>query len=410
MDPVPFSGQPLKRSHRLVEKLSLPKVLTETIYFFLMLEVTKTIKAKVHSPTNSKWNSLDKLWKEWVNSLDKDKDYQKLREETQLPSYYARSLSWKVGEGDFSPILMDKDSFRIKETGNKHANFFISIRTLNERIWLPLRMWDNHEEILGEAEICDSILIKRNGEFYIHIVVKKEIKVSSYSSVLGVDLGEKVLATSVVLSGQSGSVTSSINSPEFHGKDVRGVRRHYAWLRKRLGEKKLLEEIERISDKESRIVNNRCHEISKRIVEKAERNDSVIVIGNLKGLNGDTGKGKRMNRIVNSMPHGKLTRYIKYKAKWKGIPVVLADESHSSITCHKCGRKGKRPSQGQFKCPSCGTEYNADLNGAINIGKRFLDQWLRDGAVWLSAQEDAKSTNAEVQSVQKAETSTQAQN
>ncbi len=31
-----------------------------------------------------------------------------------------------------------------------------------------------------------------------------------------------------------------------------------------------------------------------------------------------------------------------------------------------------------FKFPSCGLKYNADLNGAVNISKRFLDHWLGD--------------------------------
>ncbi|MCS4541662.1 MAG: transposase, partial [Euryarchaeota archaeon] len=50
-----------------------------------------------------------------------------------------------------------------------------------------------------------------------------------------------------------------------------------------------------------------------------------------------------------------------------------------SITCHKCGAKGVRIKR-LFKC-SCGLEYNADLNGAINIANRFLDYMFGNRAV-----------------------------
>ncbi|MHC1610615.1 MAG: hypothetical protein ACXQTW_03280, partial [Candidatus Methanospirareceae archaeon] len=56
--------------------------------------------------------------------------------------------------------------------------------------------------------------------------------------------------------------------PHFYGKEVRGVRRHFAWLRKRLGEKKLLKEIKRIGQKERRIVDSYLHEISREIVKR----------------------------------------------------------------------------------------------------------------------------------------------
>ena len=40
--------------------------------------------------------------------------------------------------------------------------------------------------------------------------------------------------------------------------------------------------------------------------------------------------------------------------------------------CWKCGRKGTRPKQNLFVCPTCGNKCNADMNGAINIAARLL--------------------------------------
>jgi len=47
-------------------------------------------------------------------------------------------------------------------------------------------------------------------------------------------------------------------------------------------------------------------------------------------------------------------------------------EQWISIMCHKCGHKGQRPRQNLFICNTCGLKSNADLNGALNIGKRLI--------------------------------------
>ncbi len=62
---------------------------------------------------------------------------------------------------------------------------------------------------------------------------------------------------------------------------------------------------------------------------------------------------------------------IEYKAVWAGIPVLRVREDYTSRECHLCHEWGRRPSQGLFLCPRCG-QYNADLNGAVGIGKRAL--------------------------------------
>jgi len=95
------------------------------------------------------------------------------------------------------------------------------------------------------------------------------------------------------------------------------------------------------------------------------------VLGDLTGIRQRAkGKGKRFNRIISNMPYYHLTKMIEYKAMLKGIPVIITSEAYTSRVCHTCGCEGNRRTQGQFICPHCG-EYNADLNGAINIAKKF---------------------------------------
>lgn len=165
------------------------------------------------------------------------------------------------------------------------------------------------------------------------------------------------------------------------GREIRGIRRHYAWLRKRLGEKKLLKKIKQIGNKEQRTVNLKLHEISKQIVSLAYQHNSLILLGDLKGIR-KSARGKRFNRIVSNMPYFKLSQYITYKASWKGIKVIKIEEKETSITSSKCGYKNKanRKSQSLFKCKKCGYQVNADFNGAKNIKKRFLEYISKNGA------------------------------
>ncbi|MEM3487508.1 MAG: transposase, partial [Conexivisphaerales archaeon] len=137
------------------------------------------------------------------------------------------------------------------------------------------------------------------------------------------------------------------------------------------GFKKEVLVVKRIGSKERRVVNAILHRVSKWIVNFALATNSYIVLVDLKGIRKRVnGKGKRLNRLVSNMPYYRLTKMIEYKATLEGIPVITMSEAYTSTICHICGREGKRPTQGLFLCPHCG-EYNADLNGAINMAKKF---------------------------------------
>ena len=90
---------------------------------------------------------------------------------------------------------------------------------------------------------------------------------------------------------------------------------------------------------------------------------------------------RRLNRIVSSMPYHKLSVQIQCKAMWEGVPVIKLSERDTSKICYRCGSKNtSRLTQSVFEGHACGLVYNADLNWATNIAKRFREQGLRDGA------------------------------
>jgi IS605 OrfB family transposase len=161
------------------------------------------------------------------------------------------------------------------------------------------------------------------------------------------------------------------------------LRRRYAYLRKKLGEKKLLKIIKKVGNTEKRKINAILHKVSKDIATMAKKNNSIILIGDLTGIrNNAKTKGRRINRIVANMPFYKLTQYITYKANWQGIPVLTTKEWYSSKTCSKCNSdKTTRPYQGLFRCKGCRYSCNADYNGAKNLGKRLWKYIFHNGAI-----------------------------
>jgi len=262
------------------------------------------------------------------------------------------------------PLSIRNDLLKIKRVGNRVSEYWVKIPNKNTRqLWVAITP---HRPFPEEFKICESKLYRRKGKFYLNIAVKTEVKENlAFKRILAVDLGERTIASTVLLNN------GVISHPHFYGRKVRGLRRHYAWLRKRLGEKKALATIRKIKDTERRKVNAILHKISRDIVDEAERENAVIVLGDLTGIQQRAQKkGKRMRRLVGAMPFYRLTQMITYKATLKGILVVTTSEAYTSRNCHVCGCEGERKTQGLFVCRHCG-EYNADLNGAINIGLKL---------------------------------------
>ena len=96
----------------------------------------------------------------------------------------------------------------------------------------------------------------------------------------------------------------------------------------------------------------------------------TLAIGDVR----DVANGKRLNRKsqqkVSNWSHGKIRRYIAYKAEAEGILVNdEIDESYTSQTCVYCGKK-RKPKGRIYSC-ECGQTYHRDVGGAANILSRF---------------------------------------
>lgn len=209
-------------------------------------------------------------------------------------------------------------------------------------------------------------LIYVNKEFYLMAVMETPTKPPvETDDFLGVDLGIY-------------NIASDSTGQKFSGKKVEAVRRTYRKRRASLqskGTKSAKRHLKKMSGKEKRFKRDINHQISKRIVEKAEGTRSSIVLEDLKGIRKNVKRlGKPLRSMIGGWAFDQLRQFIEYKALLRGIPVVIVSPVNTSRECSVCEYTDKenRKTQGVFECLCCGHKENADLNAAKVIRSRAL--------------------------------------
>ncbi|MGY5854050.1 MAG: transposase, partial [Candidatus Thorarchaeota archaeon] len=119
--------------------------------------------------------------------------------------------------------------------------------------------------------------------------------------------------------------------------------------------------------------------LSDHILLLSQEYDVYVVIGRLKGIRNrarrTNSRGRHFRGMINRWSFARITDALKHKLSMNGLNpnrVYSVSEAWTSITCHKCGKRGIRPKQSYFLCVACGYRDNADKNAAINIGRRLI--------------------------------------
>ncbi|ADL13822.1 transposase, IS605 OrfB family [Acetohalobium arabaticum DSM 5501] len=151
---------------------------------------------------------------------------------------------------------------------------------------------------------------------------------------------------------------------------------------KQTGSKKFKDtkQIKKLRTKRRNYVFDYLHKASRKIVNLAKKhNVSKIVIGDLKEIK----QGMDYNKSFVQVPIQRLKDLIEYKAKLEGIEVNIINEAYTSgcsaIDLEKLNKdnynKSRRVERGLFES-NFGLTINADVNGSLNIMRKFLDKCI----------------------------------
>ncbi|PIN97212.1 MAG: transposase, partial [Nitrosopumilus sp. CG10_big_fil_rev_8_21_14_0_10_33_7] len=116
------------------------------------------------------------------------------------------------------------------------------------------------------------------------------------------------------------------------GKSAIHTHSKYKQIRKKLQRNSKFSLLKKIKNKESRIIKNINHHISKKIVEIAVQTKSGIRFENLKGIRKNKKHSRKFRYSLNSWSYYHIQQLTEYKAKKQGIEVAYVAPAYTSQT------------------------------------------------------------------------------
>ena len=251
---------------------------------------------------------------------------------------------------------INNQNFKIKDN---NIEFPVLINNKSKRISIHTSMTDNQKLIFANAKLGTMRIVYKGNKIVAQIVYEvAEPEYTDDGNVMGIDLGIKCPAVSYISDG----------SVKFYGNGRKNkyMRRHYKYLRKKLGKAKKPDAIKRINNKEQRIMKDIDHKISHAIVKTAVSHDvKVIKLERLANIRSTTRTSRKNNHSLHIWSFYRLAQFIEYKAKLAGIKVEYVNPAYTSQKCPVCGNV-HHANDRNYTC-SCGFHIHRDLLGAMNI-------------------------------------------
>lgn len=259
---------------------------------------------------------------------------------------------------------INSQNYKIKDTC---IEFPVMVHGKSKRISVPAKLTERQKSLFSDTKFGTMRIVVKNHTLVAQIVYEvPEPEPKTDGSVMGIDLGIKCPAVSYCSDG----------SVKFYGNGRRNkyLRRHYAYLRKKLQTSKKMKAVKRMNDKEQRIMRDIDHKLSHDIVETAVAHHvKIIKLEQLQNIRSATRRSRKNNHSLHSWSFYRLAQFIEYKAKLAGISVEYVNPAYTSQKCPICGSVHHAVGR-NYTC-ECGFRIHRDLLGAMNIenSTEFVD-------------------------------------
>ena len=237
--------------------------------------------------------------------------------------------------------------------------FPVMMNGKSKRLSVRTKMSDKQKSVSAHSKLGTMRIVYKGNKIVAQVVYETTEPIyNTEGNVMGVDLGIKCPAVSYISDG----------NVKFYGNGRKNkyIRRHYAYLRKKLQKARHIDAVKRINDKEQRIMRDIDHKLSHDIVKVAVAHDvKVIKLERLANIRSTTRTSRKNNHSLHNWSFYRLAQFIEYKAKLAGIAVEYVNPAYTSQICPICGHI-HHANDRNYTC-QCGFHIHRDLLGAINI-------------------------------------------
>ena len=262
----------------------------------------------------------------------------------------------------FPKFRSKKNNYQSYTTNNQKG----SVRIEGSKIKLPKVGFVKiklHQAVQG---VIKSVTISKNpsGKYYISILTQQEIaQLASIDKKLGIDLGLKNFAIT-----SDGDI---FENPKFLRKTEKQLTKAQRELsRKKKSSNNRYKARLKVAKLHEKIANQRkdfLHKLSTKLI----RENQTIVMEDLSVKN--MMKNHKLAKAISEVSWYQFRLMLDYKSKWYGREIIIAPSNYaSSQLCSNCGYKNtdvKDLKIREWKCPSCGSVHDRDINASKNLLK-----------------------------------------